>query len=389
VNSLGLTEAQPENNVPRIVLETLGVTLSRDARARSIQLPAWNEALGLPRPWDQQWSLRIQQVLAEETDLLDYPDLFEGSVVVERLTDELDEAAQAELDEVLELGGAFEAIDELKRRLVTSHTERVRRIESGEQTVVGVNAFVETAPSPLGGTDNILVVDPAVQDEMIADVQAWRADRDGGAVERALEELARVARTDENIMPATIELARVGGTTGEWAQVLRDEFGEYRAPTGVGAATVGTTSDGLRAISERLRALPGGPPRILVAKPGLDGHSNGAEQIAVAARDAGMEVIYQGIRLTPEQIAAAARDEDVDLVGLSILSGSHMELIPQVVELLRGEGVDAPVVAGGIIPEEDRPALVELGVADVFTPKDFEITRIMERIAELAVAHRG
>ncbi|MFZ4433701.1 MAG: methylmalonyl-CoA mutase family protein, partial [Microthrixaceae bacterium] len=231
VNSLGLTEAQPENNVPRIVLETLGVTLSRDARARSIQLPAWNEALGLPRPWDQQWSLRIQQVLAEETDLLDYPDLFEGSVVVERLTDELDEAAQAELDEVLELGGAFEAIDELKRRLVASHTDRIRRIESGAQTVVGVNAFTETAPSPLGGSDNILVVDPAVQDEMIADVEAWRAARNQVEVDRALEELARVARTDENIMPATIELARVGGTTGEWAQVLRDEFGEYRAPT--------------------------------------------------------------------------------------------------------------------------------------------------------------
>ena len=389
VNSLGLTEAQPENNVPRIVLETLGVTLSRDARARSIQLPAWNEALGLPRPWDQQWSLRIQQVLAEETDLLDYPDLFEGSVVVERLTDELDEAAQAELDEVLELGGAFEAIDELKRRLVASHTERIRRIESGAQTVVGVNAFTETAPSPLGGSDNILVVDPAVQDEMIADVEAWRASRDQGAVDRALAELARVARTEENIMPATIELARVGGTTGEWAQVLRDEFGEYRAPTGVGAATVGATSDGLRDIAERMRVLPGGPPRILVAKPGLDGHSNGAEQIAVAARDAGMEVVYQGIRLTPEQIAAAARDEDVDLVGLSILSGSHMELIPQVVQLLRAEGVDAPVVAGGIIPEEDRPTLVGLGVAEVFTPKDFEITRIMERIAELAVAHRG
>jgi (2R)-ethylmalonyl-CoA mutase len=389
VNSLGLTEAQPENNVPRIVLETLGVTLSRDARARSIQLPAWNEALGLPRPWDQQWSLRIQQVLAEETDLLDYPDLFEGSVVVERLTDELDEAAQAELDEVLELGGAFEAIDELKRRLVASHTDRIRRIESGAQTVVGVNAFTETAPSPLGGSDNILVVDPAVQDQMIAEVEVWRAARDQGEVDRALAELARVARTDENIMPATIELARVGGTTGEWAQVLRDEFGEYRAPTGVGAATVGAASDGLRAIADRMRSLPGGPPRILVAKPGLDGHSNGAEQIAVAARDAGMEVVYQGIRLTPEQIAAAARDEDVDLVGLSILSGSHMELIPQVVQLLRDEGVDAPVVAGGIIPEEDRPTLVGLGVAEVFTPKDFEITRIMERIAELALAHRG
>jgi len=388
VNSLGLTEAQPENNVPRIVLESLGVTLSRDARARSLQLPAWNEALGLPRPWDQQWSLRIQQVLAEETDLLDYPDLFEGSHVMERLTNDLEEAAQAELDEVLELGGAFEAIDELKRRLVSSHTERMRRIESGDLTVVGVNAFTETAPSPLGGNDNILKVDPAVQDEMIADVEAWRAARDANAVDAALAELARVARTDENIMPATIELARVGGTTGEWANVLREEFGEYRAPTGVGAA-IGTSSDGLREIADRMRALPGGPPRILVAKPGLDGHSNGAEQIAVAARDAGMEVIYQGIRLTPDQIAAAARDEDVDLIGLSILSGSHMELIPEVLRLVRAEGVDAPVVAGGIIPEDDRPRLLADGIAAVFTPKDFELTRIMTEIAELATAGRA
>jgi len=384
VNSLGLTEAQPENNVPRIVLETLGVTLSRDARARSIQLPAWNEALGLPRPWDQQWSLRIQQVLANETDLLEYPDLFEGSVVVERLTDEIDSAAQAELDEVLALGGAFEAIDELKRRLVMSHTERVRRIESGDQVVVGLNSFTESAPSPLGGQDNILVVDPAVQTQMVDDVRAWRDERDQSAVDRAIEELARVARTDENIMPATIELARVGGTTGEWAGTLRSIFGEYRAPTGVGSATIGGTSEQLRVIADRMRSLPGGPPRILVAKPGLDGHSNGAEQIAVAARDAGMEVIYQGIRLTPEQIAAAARDEDVDLVGISILSGSHMELIPEVVRLLRDAGVDAPVVAGGIIPEEDRPALLELGVAAVFTPKDFEISRIMTEIADLA-----
>jgi (2R)-ethylmalonyl-CoA mutase len=388
VNSLGLTEAQPENNVPRIVLEALGVTLSRDARARSLQLPAWNEALGLPRPWDQQWSLRIQQVLAEETDLLDYPDLFEGSHVMERLTNDLEEEAQAELDEVLELGGAFEAIDELKRRLVSSHTERMRRIESGDLTVVGVNAFTETAPSPLGGNDNILKVDPAVQDEMIADVEAWRDARDASAVDAALAELARVARTDENIMPATIELARVGGTTGEWANVLREEFGEYRAPTGVGAA-IGTSSEGLREIADRMRALPGGPPRILVAKPGLDGHSNGAEQIAVAARDAGMEVIYQGIRLTPDQIAAAARDEDVDLIGLSILSGSHMELIPEVLRLVRAEGVDAPVVAGGIIPEDDRPRLLADGIAAVFTPKDFELTRIMTEIAELATAGRA
>ena len=390
VNSLGLTEAQPENNVQRIVLEALGVTLSRDARARSLQLPAWNEALGLPRPWDQQWSLRIQQVLAEETDLLEYPDLFEGSHVMERLTTDLDDAAQAELDDVLALGGAFEAIDELKGRLVRSHTERMRRIESGDLTVIGVNAFTESAPSPLEGDDNILKVDPAVQDEMINDVRAWRSDRDQSAVDAALAELERVARTDENIMPVTIELARAGGTTGEWSDRLREVFGEYRAPTGVAAAAgVAGGSDGLRALAATMRDTPGGPIRILVAKPGLDGHSNGAEQVAVAARDAGMEVIYQGIRLTPEQIAAAARDEDVDIIGLSILSGSHMELIPEVVRLLRQAGVTAPVVAGGIIPEDDRPKLLDDGVAAVFTPKDFELTRIMTEITELALAGRA
>ncbi len=390
VNSLGLTEAQPENNVQRIVLEALGVTMSRDARARSLQLPAWNEALGLPRPWDQQWSLRIQQVLSLETDLLEYPDLFEGSVVMEGLTAELEDAAQAELDDVLALGGAFEAIDELKGRLVRSHTERMRRIESGDLTVIGVNAFTETADSPLAGDDAILKVDPAVQDQMVTDVREWRAARDESAVDAALAELERVARTDENIMAATIELARVGGTTGEWANRLREVFGEYRAPTGVAAAAgVAGGSDGLRSLSERLKVIDGGPPRFLVAKPGLDGHSNGAEQIAVAARDAGMEVIYQGIRLTPEQIAAAARDEDVDVVGLSILSGSHMELIPEVVRLLRDADVTAPVVAGGIIPEDDRPKLLDDGVAAVFTPKDFELTRIMTEIADLALAARS
>ena len=390
VNSLGLTEAQPENNVQRIVLEALGVTMSRDARARSIQLPAWNEALGLPRPWDQQWSLRIQQVLAFETDLLEYPDLFEGSHVMNRLTADLEAAAQAELDDVLALGGAFEAIDELKGRLVRSHTERMRRIESGDLEVVGVNVFTETAPSPLGGEDNILKVDPAVQDEMISDVQAWRAARDQSACDEALDELERVARSSENIMPVTIALAKAGGTTGEWSDRLRSVFGEYRAPTGVSAAA-GTAagSEGLARLAERLRATPGGPPRLLVAKPGLDGHSNGAEQVAVAARDAGMEVIYQGIRLTPAQIAAAARDEDVDVVGLSILSGSHLELVPEVVQLLRAEGVTAPVVAGGIIPEDDRDKLLDQGVAAVFTPKDFELSRLMTQIADLALAHRG
>ncbi|MFO7281541.1 MAG: protein meaA [Thermoanaerobacterales bacterium] len=394
VNSLGLTEAQPENNVQRIVLEMLGVTLSRDARARSIQLPAWNEALGLPRPWDQQWALRMQQVLAYETDLLEYPDLFEGSRVVEGLTAELVDAATAELEDVLAMGGAFEAIDELKGRLVRSHAERVRRIEHGEITVVGLNRFTETEPSPLtasaGEGGHILKVDPAVEAEMIADVRRWREQRDDDAVKRSLDELRRVAETGENIMPATIALAHAGGTTGEWAGVLREVFGEYRAPTGVAAAVgAGGGSEGLRRVAERVRSLPGGPPRLLVAKPGLDGHSNGAEQIAVAARDAGLEVIYQGIRLAPEQIAAVAVEEDVDVIGLSILSGSHLDLVPTVVRLVREQGVQAPVVAGGIIPEEDRRALTEAGVAAVYTPKDFELARIMDEIVDLAVAHRG
>jgi (2R)-ethylmalonyl-CoA mutase len=390
VNSLGLTEAQPENNVQRIVLEALGVTLSRDARARSLQLPAWNEALGLPRPWDQQWSLRVQQVLAYETDLLEYDDIFAGSHVIEAKVAELVESATAELDEILALGGAFEAIDEMKGRLVRSHAERMRRIESGDQMVIGVNAFTETAESPLGGDDNIMRVDPAVQDEMIADIAAWRSERDADAVKRALDELARVARTDENIMPASIALAEAGGTTGEWSGVLREVFGEYRAPTGVAAAAGASGgSSSLREIAVRVQALPDGPPRILVAKPGLDGHSNGAEQIAVAARDAGMEVIYQGIRLTPEQIVAAARDEDVDLVAISILSGSHLELVPEIVRLLRSEGVDAPVVAGGIIPADDQATLIAAGVERVYTPKDYDLSRIMGDMVDIAVAHRN
>jgi (2R)-ethylmalonyl-CoA mutase len=390
VNSLGLTEAQPENNVQRIVLEMLGVTLSRDARARSIQLPAWNEALGLPRPWDQQWALRMQQVLAYETDLLEYPDLFEGSVVLERLTGELAEGAWAELEDVLALGGAFEAIEELKGRLVASHAERIRRIESGDLIVVGVNRFEEALPSPLEGEGSILRVDPALEAETIAGVVAWREQRDADAVKRSLEELRRVAESTDNLMPATIDLAHAGGTTGEWAGVLREVFGEYRAPTGVAAAAgLGGGREGLRALAARVKELPGGPPRLLVAKPGLDGHSNGAEQIAVAARDAGMEVIYQGIRLTPEQIAAVALDEDVDVIGLSILSGSHLELVPDVVRRCRDLGVTAPVVAGGIIPEEDRPRLLADDVAAVFTPKDFELTKIMGEILDLAVARRG
>jgi (2R)-ethylmalonyl-CoA mutase len=389
VNSLGLTEAQPENNVQRIVLEMLGVSLSKNARARSIQLPAWNEALGLPRPWDQQWSLRIQQVLAFETDLLEYEDIFDGSHVIEAKTDELIEGAQAELDEVLELGGAFNAIEELKGRLVKSHTARMRLIESGELKVIGVNSFTETAESPLGGEENILKVDPGVQQEMIADVQAWRSNRDNDAVKRSLEELRRVCEEGINVMPATIDLAHAGGTTGEWAGLLREVFGEYRAPTGVAAAAGLGGGLSLRAVADRVKEMPGGPPRFLVAKPGLDGHSNGAEQIAVAARDAGMEVIYQGIRLTPEQIAAVARDEDVDVIGLSILSGSHLQLIPEVVRLVREAGVTAPIIVGGIIPEDDRPTLLAGDVAAVYTPKDFELAKIMGDVADLVEADRA
>jgi (2R)-ethylmalonyl-CoA mutase len=388
VNSLGLTEAQPENNVQRIVLETLGVTLSQRARARSIQLPAWNEALGLPRPWDQQWSLRMQQVLAFETDLLEYGDIFDGSRVVEAKTAQLVEAATAELDDVLSLGGAFEAIDELKGRLVRSLAERTRRIESGDQTVVGVNRFTETEPSPLGSAESILRVDHRVEAEMIADVEAWRAGRDEGLVDLALDELRRAARSDANVMPATIALAHAGGTTGEWADALREVFGEFHAPTGVGAAVGHRTSE-LAAVAARVQAMAGGPPKLLVAKPGLDGHSNGAEQIAVAARDAGMEVVYAGIRLTPAQIAASARDEDPDVVGLSILSGSHLALVPEVLRLLTAEGVDAPVVVGGIIPEDDQATLLGLGVRAVYTPKDFELGRIMDDISTIAEHHRA
>lgn len=392
VNSLGLTEQQPENNHQRIVLETLGVTLSRDHRARAIQLPAWNEALGLPRPWDQQWSLRIQQVLAYETDLLDYDDIFEGSKVVERRTTEIAEAASAELEEILGLGGAFAAIEELKSRLVASQAERLRRIESGEQKVVGVNCFTETEPSPLyesaDSSSSILVVDPAVEAALRADVAAWRAARDGAAVARSIDELRRVARSGENVMPATVALAHAGGTTGEWAGALREVFGEYRGPTGV-AGGIGRRGGELRRAVEHVTALPDGPPRLLVAKPGLDGHSNGAEQIAVAARDAGFEVVYQGIRLSPEQIAAAAHDEDVDVIGISILSGSHLDLVPAVLDQLRGRGVDAPVVVGGIIPEQDRQRLLDAGVAAIYTPKDFSVGDMLADLADLAGSHRA
>jgi (2R)-ethylmalonyl-CoA mutase len=394
VNSLGLTEAQPENNVQRIVLEALAVTLGRDARARAIQLPAWNEALGLPRPWDQQWALRLQQVLAYETDLLEYPDIFEGSVVMDGLVADLLEGARAEMAIVAEHGGAVEAVPYMKAALVESHRERIRRIESGDQVVVGQNRYTETEPSPLtaDGDGGILVVDPAVEEHQKEALAAWRAARDQAAVDASLAELARVAQSDENVMEATIAAARAGVTTGEWAGALRDVFGSYRGPTGVGeAVSIGDDSlEEIRDEVERVSEQLGRRLKILVGKPGLDGHSNGAEQIAVAARDAGMEVVYEGIRLTPAQIAASALQEGVHVVGLSILSGSHRELIPSVMDALREAGVgDVPVVVGGIIPVADEAPLRDAGVAAVYTPKDFDITRIMRDVVALVAERNG
>jgi ethylmalonyl-CoA mutase len=392
VNSLGLTEAQPENNVQRIVLEALAVTLSRDARARAIQLPAWNEAMGLPRPWDQQWSLRIQQVLANETDLLEYPDIFEGSVVMDGLVEELTAGARAEMAVVEEHGGAVSAVPYMKARLVESHRERVARIEGGEQKVIGQNSFTETEDSPLtaGADGGILTPDPEVERERIEALEEWRAEREEDAVRKALEELSRVAADESaNIMPATIAAAKAGATTGEWAEVLREAFGAYRAPTGVdGAAPPADRArlEEIRAAVDDVSGALGHRIKILVGKPGLDGHSNGAEQVALRARDVGMEVIYQGIRLTPEEIVSSALQEDVDVVGLSILSGSHLELIPEVVRRLREEEVEVPVVVGGIIPAADAERLREAGVAGVYTPKDFDVNRIMAEIVELVRA---
>src|ERR1700759_2520474 len=395
VNSLGLTEAQPENNVYRIALEALAVTLGRDARARALQLPAWNEALGLPRPWDQQWSLRLKQICAYETDLLDYPDIFEGSIVMEGLVAELVQGAREEMGRVAELGGAVKAVDYMKSALVESHRKRWGRIEDGQLTVVGMNRFQSTEPSPLtaDADGGILVVDPKVEAEQRATLEAWRSERDGAAVDAALEELARVARDDsENIMPATIAAARAGVTTGEWAQTLRDVFGEYRAPTGVGDAAAAPSGDvsELREEVERVSEALGRRLKFLVGKPGLDGHSNGAEQIAVRARDAGMDVVYEGIRLTPSQIANSAAQEGVHVIGLSILSGSHRELIPSVLEALREAGVEeVPVVVGGIIPEADAAALREAGVAAVYTPKDWDLNQMMRDIVSLVAERHG
>ena len=390
VNSLGLTEAQPENNVQRIVLEMLGVTLSKDARARAVQLPAWNEALGLPRPWDQQWSLRLQQVLAFETDLLEYDDLFTGSVVVEAKVAALCEQVQAEVDKVQALGGAIEAVDYMKTSLVGSHAERRRRIESGQDVVVGVNRFTTTEPNPLlADIDGaIMTVDPEVEGQAITAIRAWRADRDAAAVEESLLALRDAAKTEGNLMAATLVCARAGVTTGEWSGALREVFGEYRAPTGVsGAAMTGEAGPDIAAVRARVKATGdelGARLRFLVGKPGLDGHSNGAEQIAVRARDCGFEVVYQGIRLTAAQIVAAAVEEDVHVVGLSILSGSHMEAVPQVLAGLRAAGAgDVPVIVGGIIPDSDATRLRAQGVAAVFTPKDFSMTGIMDAVVDV------
>jgi (2R)-ethylmalonyl-CoA mutase len=403
VNSLGLTEAQPENNVARIVLEMLGVTLSRDARARAVQLPAWNEALGLPRPWDQQWSLRMQQVLAYESDLLEYPDLFEGSRVVAALVESIVDGARRELELILDQGGAVSAVDSgyLKSALVGSLAGKRQRIEAGVDVVVGVNRFTETDPSPLTAAGAVPVeqVDPAVESATAASIRTWRAGRDPAAVDAALARLRADAASTVNLMPSTLECARAGVTTGEWAGALREVFGEYRAPTGLsgGVASGGLAASvhtGLSAVRERVAAtardLGASRLRMLLGKPGLDGHSNGAEQIAVRARDAGFEVVYQGIRLTPAQIVAAAAEEDVDLVGLSVLSGAHLAAVPAVLDGLRAAGLSGvPVVVGGIIPAGDAEALRAAGVARVFTPRDFAITDIVDELVTVVREANG
>jgi ethylmalonyl-CoA mutase len=398
VNSLGLTEPQPENNVQRIVLEMLGVTLSRDARARAVQLPAWNEALGLPRPWDQQWSLRLQQVLAYETDLLEYEDLFAGSRVVEAKVASIVDGARAEMSRVQAAGGAVAAVESgyMKAQLVSSLAERRRRIESGDEVVVGVNRFTTSEPNPLTADLDTAIhtIDPATERAAADAVRAWRAGRDTAAVADALRALHEAAKTDANLMEPTLRCARAGATTGEWAGALREVFGEYRAPTGVSAAApAGEAGAAIEAVRERVRRTGeklGTRLKMLVGKPGLDGHSNGAEQIAVRARDVGFEVIYQGIRLTPAEIVAAAVAEDVDVVGLSVLSGSHLEVVPAVLDGLRDAGLaDVPVVVGGIIPEADAAVLRQRGAARVFTPKDFALTDILDEIVTVVRHARG
>jgi ethylmalonyl-CoA mutase len=389
VNSLGLTEQQPENNVPRILIEMLAVTLSKNARARAVQLPAWNEALGLPRPWDQQWSLRMQQILAYETDLLEYGDIFDGSPAIAAKVEGLKREAKEELAHIAALGGAVAAVEQgyMKHQLVESNTRRIEAIERGEQTVVGVNRFLESEPSPLAGAaDAIVTVSPQAEAEQIERLKAWRSTRDQKAVAAALKELRAAARENRNIMPASIDCAKAGVTTGEWGFALRESFGEYRAPTGVGRAarneTVGL--DDLRADVDRVSRKLGRRLKFVLGKPGLDGHSNGAEQIAVRARDAGMDVVYEGIRLTPAEIVEAAREQRAHVVGLSILSGSHVPLVKDVVARMKTAGLDGvPVVVGGIIPPEDAQALQKAGVAAVYTPKDFELNRIMADIVRI------
>ena len=388
VNSLGLSEAQPENNVQRIVLEMLAVTLSKNARARAVQLPAWNEALGLPRPWDQQWSLRMQQVLAFETDLLEYEDIFDGSQVVAAKVDQIVTEARDEMARIADMGGVVAAVESgyLKGALVTSHAERRRRLESGDEVIVGVNAFTTTEESPLIADLDTAIqrVDPVVEERAIIALDEWRAQRDPISVEAALKRLVADAGAGVNLMDASLECARAGVTTGEWAGTLRGIFGEYRAPTGVSGSIAVSDREGLSELRAAVAATGdelGHRLRMLVGKPGLDGHSNGAEQVAVAARDAGFEVIYQGIRLTPEQIVAAAVQEDVDCVGLSILSGSHLQLVPQIVDGMRAAGLDdVPIVLGGIIPDQDATSLLSNGIAAVFTPKDYDLTEVMTRV---------
>jgi (2R)-ethylmalonyl-CoA mutase len=395
VNSLGLTEPQPENNVTRIMIEMLAVTLSKNARARAVQLPAWNEALGLPRPWDQQWSLRMQQILAYETDLLEYGDLFDGSPEITRKVEELTREAKEELTRIEEMGGAVAAVESgyMKRQLVDSNTARLEAIERGDQVVVGVNKYLESEPSPLtGGVEAIMTVSAEAEVDQIERLEAWRAARDAKAVAAALADLKRAARDGSNIMPASIACAKAGVTTGEWGWTLRDSFGEYRAPTGVGNAMrndVGGLDD-IRADVDRVSRKLGRRLTFLVGKPGLDGHSNGAEQIAVRARDAGMQVVYQGIRLTPEEIVAAAREQKAHVVGLSILSGSHLPLVKDVITRLKQAGIDdVPVVVGGIIPPEDAEELEQAGVAAVYTPKDFELNRIMFDLVRIVESRSG
>jgi (2R)-ethylmalonyl-CoA mutase len=390
VNSLGLTEQQPENNVYRILIEMLAVVLSKNARARAVQLPAWNEALGLPRPWDQQWSLRMQQILAYETDLLEFGDIFDGSIVIEAKVEELKREARQELERIEAMGGAIAAVESsyMKQRLVESNSARLRAIEAGEQVVVGVNRWTESEPSPLalGDGSGILTIDERVEREQVEQVEAWRAARDRQAAEKALADLRSAAQEGRNIMEPSIACAKAGVTTGEWGETLRSVFGEYRAPTGVGKARAdrGEGLDAVRAEVERVSALLGRRIKFLVGKPGLDGHSNGAEQIAVRARDCGMEVVYEGIRLTPAEIVNAALEEGVHVVGLSILSGSHAPLVREVMERMRASGLDdIPVVVGGIIPAEDAKRLKAAGVAAVYTPKDFQLNEIIAEIVRL------